>query len=62
MLFAKIRGKLKMNVIKNDFGDWVEAVGCPGSIERMKVEYPKLISELNEQISFSKALLSVEFF
>ena len=36
-----------MNTITNDHGQSVLAVGAPGSIERVKVEYPKLIARLN---------------
>jgi|SRR5262245_4117717 len=32
-----------MNEIKNDKGEWVVAVGAPGSVERVKVEWPTLI-------------------
>jgi hypothetical protein len=36
-----------VNYVKNDLGENVLAVGAPGSIARVKQEYPKLISELN---------------
>lgn len=36
-----------MNYITNDYGQSVFAVGAPGSVERMKVERPRLISRLN---------------
>jgi len=36
-----------MNTVKNDKGQWVTAIGAPGSIERVKVEYPALIDDLN---------------
>lgn len=36
------------NHIINDQGETVVAVGAPGSIERLKAEYPLLISGLNE--------------
>lgn len=35
------------NSIKNDRGVFVCAVGAPGSIERVKLEYPDLIDRLN---------------
>ena len=35
------------NMIKNDLGETVWAVGAPGSIERIKCEYPNLIEHLN---------------
>lgn len=35
-----------MNTITNDFGKAVLAVGAPGSIERVKVQYPKAIRDL----------------
>lgn len=35
-----------MNRIKNDRGEWVVAVGSPGSIERIKCQYPMLISDI----------------
>jgi D-arabinose 1-dehydrogenase-like Zn-dependent alcohol dehydrogenase len=36
-----------MNYIIDDYGRQVIAVGAPGSTERMKVQYPKLINSLN---------------
>ena len=36
-----------MNHVTNDYGQTVIAVGAPGSIERVKVERPKLIDQLN---------------
>ncbi len=36
-----------MNYIKNDFGVLVLSVGAPCSVERVKVEYPKLIYSIN---------------
>ncbi len=36
-----------MNHIINDYGQTVIAVGAPGSIARVTVEYPKLINRLN---------------
>lgn len=36
-----------MNHVTNDYGKTVPAVGAPGSIERVKVERPKLIDQLN---------------
>lgn len=36
-----------MNSIKNDLGQNVVSIGAPASIERVKIEYPKLISRLN---------------
>jgi hypothetical protein len=36
-----------MNHIVDDYGKTVIAVGAPGSIERAKIQYPKLIDELN---------------
>lgn len=35
-----------MNRIKNDYGQWVIAVGSENSLERMKVKWPKLIAEM----------------
>jgi len=35
-----------MNHVVDDYGNTVIAVGAPGSIERVKVEYPKLIERL----------------
>lgn len=37
-----------MNSIKNDFGQIVPAIGSPASVERVRVEYPKLIGRLNK--------------
>ena len=37
-----------MNSIKNDIGEIVTAMGAPGSVERVKVEYPSLIKKLNK--------------
>jgi hypothetical protein len=36
-----------MNYTINDLGERVIAVGAPGSLERIKVERPKLIKQLN---------------
>ncbi len=36
-----------MNQTKNDSGQWVDAVGAPASVERVKVEYPALIDRIN---------------
>lgn len=36
-----------MNTIINDYGKTVTAVGADGSIERVRVQYPKLINALN---------------
>lgn len=36
-----------MNTIVDDYGRTVLAVGAPASIERVKIEYPKLIDSLN---------------
>jgi hypothetical protein len=36
-----------VNKVQNDFGQWVEAVGAPASIERVKVERPKLLDRIN---------------
>lgn len=36
-----------MNKVKNDRGEWVTAVGAPGSLERVKVERPTLIERLD---------------
>ncbi len=38
-----------MNTLINDLGEEVTAVGAPGSIERVKVEYPNLIQALQNQ-------------
>lgn len=35
-----------MNTIENDYGQVVIAVGAPGSQERVKAQYPKLINAL----------------
>lgn len=35
-----------MNKIKNDYGEWVVAVGAPNSVERMRCKHPKLINRL----------------
>jgi len=35
-----------MNVIKNDLGQDVIALGSPGSLARVKVQYPALIQKL----------------
>ena len=35
------------NHVKNDFGKDVQAIGAPGSEDRVKVEYPNLISKIN---------------
>jgi hypothetical protein len=37
-----------MNYVENDYGNMVIAVGAPGSLKRLEVQYPKLISELND--------------
>ena len=37
----------KMNYIVDDYGKTVIAIGAPGSVERAKVQYPKLIDNLN---------------
>jgi len=36
-----------VNSVKNDRGEYVIAIGAPGSIARVKVEYPKLIDRIN---------------
>jgi hypothetical protein len=36
-----------VNKVKDDFGQWVEAVGAPASVERVKVERPKLLDRIN---------------
>ena len=36
-----------MNHVTDDYGRTVIAVGAPGSVERVKVERPKLIDRLN---------------
>jgi len=36
-----------VNKVKNDYDQWVEAVGAPASIERVKVERPKLLERIN---------------
>lgn len=36
-----------MNYIKNDYEKHVISIGSPGSIERVKIQYPKLIEQLN---------------
>ncbi len=36
-----------VNHVKNDLGKVVIAIGAPGSEERVKVEYPNLISKIN---------------
>lgn len=36
-----------MNYVTDDYGRTVIAVGAPGSVERVKVERPKLIDRLN---------------
>ena len=35
------------NHVQNDRGEWVIAVGAPGSMERVRVERPSLIERLN---------------
>jgi hypothetical protein len=45
-----------MNVIINDFGKQVIAVGAPGSYERIKCTYPSLIQYLYKVKSLTKAL------
>lgn len=35
-----------MNYIKNDYGNMVIAIGAPASVERIKIERPKLIVSL----------------
>lgn len=35
------------NYIQNDRGESVIAVGAPGSLERVKVQYPELIREID---------------
>jgi len=37
-----------MNHTTNDRGEYVIAIGAPGSIARVTVEYPMLIAELND--------------
>ena len=36
-----------MNYLTDDYGRSVISVGSPASVERVKVEYPKLINNLN---------------
>ena len=47
-----------MNIIIDDYGIPVAAIGAPGSIERVKVEFPKLIDLLNRQYEQSKLTTS----
>jgi hypothetical protein len=49
-----------MNRTTNDFGKEVIAVGAPGSIERMRVEKPKLIGELILMITGAGILSHLE--
>lgn len=35
-----------MNVVENDRGEWVTAVGAPGSLARAQVEWPDLIEKI----------------
>lgn len=35
-----------MNKVRNDRGEWVTAIGAPGSLERIKVERPVLIAKI----------------
>jgi hypothetical protein len=46
--------KKAVNYVKNDKGETVIAIGAPGSIERVKVEYPGLIEDINEFLSNTK--------
>lgn len=36
------------NGLKNDRGEWVTAIGAPGSRERIKCQYPMLISDIEK--------------
>ena len=42
--------KIAVNYVKNDKGESVIAIGAPGSIERVKVEYPGLIEDINNYL------------
>lgn len=42
-----------MNHIQNDKGEWVIAIGAPGSIARATVQYPLTIEILDEMYSRS---------
>ena len=50
-----------MNYIQNDYGKYVIAIGAPGSIARVRVQYPKLIDRLRslhmQQISYNSFVL-----
>lgn len=35
-----------MNSVTDDYGYQVPAVGAPGSMERVRIQYPKLLGEL----------------
>ncbi len=54
------QGEVMANHIVNDRGETVLAVGAPGSIERLKVEHPKLISELTED-NFVEVIKATDF-
>jgi len=48
------------NHIVNDRGETVLAVGMPGSIARLKAQYPRLISELTED-NFIETIEATDF-
>jgi hypothetical protein len=37
-----------VNSVKNDRGEFVTAIGAPGSEARVRVEYPALVEKLNK--------------
>jgi len=43
-------GDNRMNTVKNDYGQWVIAIGAPGSMERIKIERPAAIEWVNSII------------
>ncbi len=40
-----------MNFVMNDQGDFVVAIGAPGSVERARIEFPGLIQKLDSYYS-----------
>jgi len=52
-----------VNSIVNDRGQTVYAIGAPGSLARVKVQYPKLIDRLNslwmQQANIADAIIAV---
>ena len=42
------------NKLLNDRDEWVRSVGSPGSPERIKSEYPRLIKEIEKEKEYSR--------